>query len=558
MSHSSELDSAPDAAARSSKVTEPVSKRRQKRALDRRITEKAVEIDKTLNSEVQKAAEELDISPEQLKQRFALVAPPQEQRKAMWWNGFISECADKWKAEYEGHGRGLLPWVAQRAHNEGLYHEFTDEQKAEYAEKAFKKREESKSVKAASITRKKAVAAVSEQLKALHQELQRMSLQAGVEFALFVTRSNLSDELDPFYVASENAATFLQGHMRLPPKELLTLMDLYSIGGVGAMAPHVKNQKEAYRLSVRTKLNLSYCDALKERGHDTTTFRHISYSNYDKIVYDFKIVLRGYPLTPNGQMVQISNLPGGIPGLVHVDTQLASGAWGFEAIEDSTYEPWKTQYDAAKALKESLPATPYIPVPETVFKPNRARNTSEDAGGSTSQQKRKPATSKPAGGINKRVKGDDPQSHGQKKAKRKVMSKETIESSSDEEQTEQEATDSEDMSWYNLLLESVLYLYKLILYCNPIASIEREGHIQALERRANDIWAAQRGFYDELVFTRDHAHHNRTPRETIEVIADYYFDVFHPGIPDRYSSLYILHSDPEPERTGELSLLYPE
>ncbi|QRV98722.1 hypothetical protein RhiJN_26741 [Ceratobasidium sp. AG-Ba] len=83
-------------------------------------------------------------------------------------------------------------------------------------------------------------------------------------------------------------------------------------------------------------------------------------------------------------------------------------------------------------------------------------------------------------------------------------------------------------------------------------------HIQALERRANDIWAAQRGFYDKLVFTRDHAHHNRTPRETIEVIADYYFDVFHPGIPDRYSSLYILHSDPEPERTGELPLLYPE
>lgn len=114
------------------------------------------------------------------------------------------------------------------------------------------------------------------------------------------------------------------------------------------------------------------------------------------------------------------------------------------------------------------------------------------------------------------------------------------------------------MSWYNILLETVLYLYKLILYCNPIASIEREGYIQALEQRADAIWEAQRGFYDELVFTRDHAHHNRTPCETIEVIADYYFDVFHPGVPDRYSSLYILHNDPAPERSGELPLLYPD
>ncbi|QRW09650.1 hypothetical protein RhiLY_08649 [Ceratobasidium sp. AG-Ba] len=114
------------------------------------------------------------------------------------------------------------------------------------------------------------------------------------------------------------------------------------------------------------------------------------------------------------------------------------------------------------------------------------------------------------------------------------------------------------MSWYNQLLEAVLFLYKLILHCNPIVSIEREGYIQALERRADQIWEAQRGSYNELVFTRDHAHHNRTPRKTIEIIADYYFDVFHPGVPDRYTSLYVLHNNPEPKRSGELPLLYPE
>ncbi|QRV80818.1 hypothetical protein RhiJN_08833 [Ceratobasidium sp. AG-Ba] len=114
------------------------------------------------------------------------------------------------------------------------------------------------------------------------------------------------------------------------------------------------------------------------------------------------------------------------------------------------------------------------------------------------------------------------------------------------------------MSWYNQLLEAVLFLYKLILHCNPIVSIEREGYIQALERRADQVWEAQRGFYNELVFTRDHAHHNRTPRETIEIIADYYFDVFHPGVPDQYTSLYVLHNNPEPKRSGELPLLYPE
>lgn len=38
-------------------------------------------------------------------------------------------------------------------------------------------------------------------------------------------------------------------------------------------------------------------------GHDISKFRHVPYSNYSKLVYDYTIILRGYPLTEDNKLI---------------------------------------------------------------------------------------------------------------------------------------------------------------------------------------------------------------------------------------------------------------
>lgn len=90
-------------------VVGPVSKRKAKRALDRNINKKAVDIDKAMREQIKEGAEQLDVSEAQLSQRFAVIAPVGEQRAPMWWNGFISNRAAAWKSEY-----GKWQWVVRK------------------------------------------------------------------------------------------------------------------------------------------------------------------------------------------------------------------------------------------------------------------------------------------------------------------------------------------------------------------------------------------------------------------------------------------------------------
>jgi hypothetical protein len=81
-------------------ITTLVSKRREKRVLEKRLTEKAVAIDKQMKASIDEAAAELGVAPAALRQQFALVVPEGEKRTPMWWNGLVAEKAKEWKAEY--------------------------------------------------------------------------------------------------------------------------------------------------------------------------------------------------------------------------------------------------------------------------------------------------------------------------------------------------------------------------------------------------------------------------------------------------------------------------
>ncbi|KAG8699990.1 hypothetical protein FRC08_004994 [Ceratobasidium sp. 394] len=359
--------------------TGPISKHRQKRILDRQINHKAVEINRAMKAVIDKGAEELDISPAELTQRFAVVAPVGERRVAMWWNGLVSDRAAAWKDEYDGPKKQYLAWVSKRIKEDDQFKNLSNEEKEKYAKLAAQKRVETKETKSAAVTRKKVVESASEELEAVHQE--HLNIKLGVEFALFATCGSIKDNLQPLYISSNKAETFLEGHMKLPPKELLTLMDLWCIGGVAGVSAQFKNKKSALGHSVRSKLHSAFCRAIENLGHDTSDFRHIQYKNYDKIINEYCIVLRGYPLTPDGSIVQPSDFPGGIKGLMHADEQLASGAWGFEKISNAAYKDWKSKCKLAEDGNQDKPDPPYIPVPGTEFKKGPSGDKTGVAGG---------------------------------------------------------------------------------------------------------------------------------------------------------------------------------
>jgi hypothetical protein len=175
---------------------------------------------------------------------------------------------------------------------------------------------------------------------------------------------------------------------------------------------------------------------LKCQGHDTSLVQSISYQNHPELVRDYKIGLRGYPLTADGRMVRPSDFPGGIKGLSHADEQLGSGAWGFEIISDSLYKEWRSQCDQAEAVKQPWPIAPYIPVPGSEYKkPAREGPSTSKRKAADSKQKGKTVTKKTrqASGNGKLTKKQN-----------KVKSSEIIEDSDSDTEPDLESGSSHD------------------------------------------------------------------------------------------------------------------
>ncbi|CEL52800.1 hypothetical protein RSOLAG1IB_11145 [Rhizoctonia solani AG-1 IB] len=235
----------------------PVSKRKQKHINNRRVNTAAAEADAILRAHIKNAATELGVSMDEVFQRFALISPVGEQRTPMWWNGLVIEKSAEWKDEYDGPGRKQLSWVTHRIRQEGLTSQLTKEEKARYAELAAETRSKNKDAKTASLTRKQAIESAEEQLTQVHSQLETLHARLGVEYLLVTTRGALEDKMAPMYVCSEKADTFLQGHMNIPMKGLLTHLDFYVIGMEAAGTKKILGKKQELRVSVRTRLKTS-------------------------------------------------------------------------------------------------------------------------------------------------------------------------------------------------------------------------------------------------------------------------------------------------------------
>ncbi|KAG9092874.1 hypothetical protein FRC06_011761 [Ceratobasidium sp. 370] len=411
----------------------PASKRRVKRALERRVAGKAVEIDQELRVLIEDAAGDLHVSSESVAQKFAIVAPIGETRKAMWWNGLVSEKADEWRDEYDGAKKMFLPWVSGRIRDEKINEDIDAEEQERLAKVAETKRAANKGKKASAMTRTKSIKAAEKKIDDIYGELQQLSAQVGIEFALFTTRGSLEDDMDPSFLSSDKLKMFLQGHLNLPPKQLLKLMDMSVVGGVDGMSATVANEKELYRQRLRRQLNTSFCSTIKDLGHDITNFKHIKYKNYDELVRKYRIVLRGYPLTTDGRIVRPSDFPGGVAGLVHAERQLESGAWGFDKIDESRFDEWETGCNTAKENGNPMPLPPHIPVAGTEYvKSAKTAKAGEGETRKTAQSRKRAADDK--GEVTRKKRRVTAKEKEKTSTRSAVKSREFIEDDSSEEE----------------------------------------------------------------------------------------------------------------------------
>ncbi|EUC65965.1 hypothetical protein RSOL_504130, partial [Rhizoctonia solani AG-3 Rhs1AP] len=346
----------------------PVSKARQRRERARRIDAKAIEINEVVKALIAEGAKELDIDASELLARFALIAPLGETRPPNYYNGLISHYSKEWKSEYAGPPKEYLTYVAQRVRNEKLAENLKDEEISAYVEAAEAARAANKDTKAAGMNRKKAVSLAFAELHTIYQRILTLNNTVGVEFVLFVTRGALEDDVEPFYGSSTKAGEFMHGQVSMAPKDILQLMDLFVVGGGQGTKEKVEGEKDLYRKSVQEKLRGSLLKAAKDAGVDTSKLRHVEYKKYAKLVFKYKVVLRGYPLTVDRGMVRPSDFPGGIKGLRHADKQITSGKWGFEKMETSIYDEWKDRYEKAEDDEGPMPTPPYIEVPGSEYK----------------------------------------------------------------------------------------------------------------------------------------------------------------------------------------------
>ncbi|KAG8713746.1 hypothetical protein FRC11_011153 [Ceratobasidium sp. 423] len=399
------------------------------------IDEKALQINELVKNAIAEGAAELDIDEGELMSRFALIAPLSETRRPNYYNGLISHYSKEWKSEYDGPPKQYLSYVVQRINRENLAENLSDEEIERYVKVAEEARASNKELQAARTTRKKAVSRAFAELQTIHERLLTLNNTVGVEFVLFVTRGALEDDVEPFYSSSEKAAKFMHGQVSMAPKDILQLMDLYVIGDGQGAEDIANGERNLHRRSVQDKLRDSLLKAAKGTGADTSKFRHVQYKQYAELVLKYKVILRGYPLTPDGGMVRPSDFPGGIKGLRHAERQLTTGHWGFDKIDETIYNEWKARYEAAKENDEPTPVPPHIEVTGSEYKKKEQVTD-------TGPTKRKLNTKKTG---TKRRRNDNPK----QKAGRTVKSRETIEDESDIEEevvrgdTDKEATESE-------------------------------------------------------------------------------------------------------------------
>ncbi|KAG9080650.1 hypothetical protein FRC06_006308 [Ceratobasidium sp. 370] len=218
---------------------------------------------------------------------------------------------------------------------------------------------------------------------------------------LIAVRGDEKDGMNPVYISSPKARTFLESYLKVDSNHFVTSMECASIGGASAVAVRHRTNTQIIKSNVRVVLLESLCKAATSVGSDgsepTITnpliILAISYSDYVTFVDQYKVEAFNWPMNGD-KMIDPSNV-GGLKTPNSYLKLIESGKAGFRCITVTEWEAWKKARDEAEVV---VPAkrpprkriNPVNPSAEPQPKAKKARQqTSKPRAKAKSNRKRK-------------------------------------------------------------------------------------------------------------------------------------------------------------------------
>ncbi|KAG9089240.1 hypothetical protein FS749_001502 [Ceratobasidium sp. UAMH 11750] len=410
--------------------TEEAKARQQaQRALRRekaeKINEVLLDLQDKLRVLLEAATKELDCEPEELHRLFMANATAFLQAKPTAWNGLVHEKSKEWanmKTEYSG-GK-FIQYVVERIKKEGLYKNMSEADEAHYVEIAQNLRDSKLNVGSARTgTQRKVPGNVYAELEAMGQRLLHIHSVTGVEGMVLAVRGNEQAGMNPVYITSPKAQTFIESHLKLNYHHFVTLFECSVIGGASAVANHHRTETQVVKSSVRVALLESLRKAATSIGSDgseptitcPSMISTISYSDYVNLIRRYKVEVFNWPMKED-KMVDPSNI-GGHRALSAYLKLIECGESGFRRITNAQWETWKQARDEVEVV---------IPT-----KRQRKRAAPSPERASTEQQpKSKKARKEPSSGVKANSKKKTNSKGGKMAKDPKTTSEATTEASS--------------------------------------------------------------------------------------------------------------------------------
>ncbi|KAG9076439.1 hypothetical protein FRC06_009507, partial [Ceratobasidium sp. 370] len=304
------------------------------------------------------AAKELESDVEELRRLFLANSTAHMHAKPTAWNGLVHKKSKEWidmKDTFSGNK--YIQYVVERIKDEGLYEKMSEQDEAHYVEIAQKLRDSKLSVGSArTVTHRKTPGNVYTELESIGQRLLHLHNVTGIEGMLIAVRGDEKDGMNPVYISSPKARTFLESYLKVDSDHFVTLMECASIGGASAVAVRHRTDTQIIKSNVRVALLESLRKAATSVGSDgsepTITnpliIPAISYSDYVTFVDQYKVEAFNWPMNGD-KMIDPSNV-GGLKTLNSYLKLIESGKAGFRRITIAEWEEWKKARDEAEVV----------------------------------------------------------------------------------------------------------------------------------------------------------------------------------------------------------------
>ncbi|CUA73045.1 hypothetical protein RSOLAG22IIIB_10489 [Rhizoctonia solani] len=345
------------------------AKRKEQDDLNYKIATAAEELESQLNEDMQARAELLGVEISALRARFLMYASHRCDTQPTIWNGLVHVKSEEWADMKEKYpGRAFLAYVVERIHNEDLYDlaKMSDEEQDQYIRAAQDARKAKLNAGVAKTSSERFVqGTVKNEIGAICNRLQYLHAATSIECLLFVVKGKAQDGLAPTYHASDKARTFLESHLKAPVAHLLDLMESSSIGGSAALALCHQTKTQLIKSRVRRAMLMSCRTAVTSVADDGSPpvvtepldIGMIEYKNYISFAKENKVIMEGWPVKPDGSLVDPSSM-----GLGKLETLLKllenpNSGCGFKCLTENEWKEWTEKLDQdIKAGKVILPS----------------------------------------------------------------------------------------------------------------------------------------------------------------------------------------------------------